>query len=301
MIVTPKAPLTLAALFADPTHAEGTQPDALRKALKGLDVGSRAWRLYVEVGDTLIEPLADGLSRVSLVIARREVAAFLRLVQAGEMDVPPPWQLVEALQQLRLPRPVCEHVPPYLFRALWKECAQRLYARKAVRSWLQQEAIPLVEWFVRSGQDATMDANRRRASWRFFEQCHKSWLYEPAHPHGRRCWPAVLRRFETGPFLVQELSTEAALYAEGEAMMHCVAAWVGDCLGDGTHVFSVRERRTGVRLATLALQADDELGWQIIELKGPRNAAVSTMVQELATMVAGWLAEFAPTDGDGRG
>ncbi|KAI5911970.1 PcfJ domain-containing protein [Azoarcus sp. PA01] len=113
-----------------------------------------------------------------------------------------------------------------------------------------------------------MDANRRRASWRTFEQCHENWRYEPARPHGRRRGPAVLRRFETGPFLVHELTTEAALYAEGQAMMHCVASWVGNCLGEGAHVFSVRERRTGARLATLALQADDERGWKIIELKG---------------------------------
>ena len=287
-------PLALATLFADPGQTEGLQLDGLRQALKSLGVESRAWRLYLETGEDLIAPLVNRLSRLDLDTARREVAAFLRLIQAGEMDVPPPRQMVEALNRLRLPRPVFEKVPPYLFRALWKACAQRVYALKPVQAWLSSDVIPLIEWFVRTRQDDHMDGNRRRATWSFYEEHWSDWLEKPACADGTRRWAPVLPRFETGPFLVQEISTEAGLHDEGVGMSHCVASWVGDCLAKDVHIFSIRDRKSAARLATLALQADDEQGWQLIQIKGRQNAAVPTMIEQLAMLLVTWLDEHVP-------
>lgn len=250
--------------------------------------------MYAELGDALIAPLSEHLSRLSPGLACREAAAFLRLIQAGEMDVPPPPELVEALTHLRLPQPAIEKVPAYLFRAIWKECAQRLYQRQAVTPWLREEVIPVVEWFVLAGQDAHTDSNKRRARWVSYVSDHDEWSNKRAEPNGTRSWQALMPRFETGPFVVQELTHETALYAEGAAMHHCVADWVGECLLEDVHVFSIRARRDGSRLATMAVSISNRGVWHIIQLKGPHNAPVSKLIDELAAIFEGWLNEFGP-------
>lgn len=290
---------SLLELFADPHECAQLTPDRLRERLKGAGVGSRALRLHAEIGDALVAPLADLICRSGRTDARQEVLAFLRLVQAGEMDVPPPRQMVAALSRLQLPRPTLGQIPPYLFRALWKETAQRCYRSEPVDGWLREEALPLIEWFVQTDQDASTDANRRRASWCQFEARWEDWAYSPGQPNGTRSWDAVMRRFETGPFLALELHSERALHEEGVAMKHCVADWVGMCLRDAVHIFSLRERKSLTRLATLAVSPNDTLGWQCVQLKGVRNAAVTGMVAEFAAMLLDQLDRCMPCIDEG--
>lgn len=285
---------TLLELFADPQDCKQLTPGQLRELFKRADVGSRAWRLYCEVGDALVAPLANLLRGVGRTVARQEVLAFLRLVQAGEMDVPPPRQMVAALTRLQLPRPMLERVPAYIFRALWKETAQRCYRCEPVDSWLREEAMPLIEWFVRNRLDEVMDANRQRARWQQFDQHWTDWAYAPGQPGGTRCWAAVMRRFETGPFVALELCDERALHAEGVAMSHCVANWTGKCMREAVHIFSIRERKTNSRLATLAVTPHDALGWQCVQFKGERNASVAGMVAEFAALLLDQLDRCTP-------
>lgn len=291
----PLPPPSLLALLAMPAAQAGAcaPSDATNEAFKREGINTRAKRLYLEIGDALIKPLAPHLSRLDKQLARREAVAFLRLIQAGEMDVPPPWELVEALGLLRLPQPAIEKVPAYLFRALWKECAQRLYQRQPLGDWLRTDAIPLIEWFVLTGQDHSMDANRRKAGWTSFARLREEWACESACADGTRSWPAVMKRFESGPFVITELNHERELHAEGVAMDHCVATWVGECLIEGIHLFSVRARRDGARLATMAI-APSGTGWEIIELKGPDNSKVSALINEFAAVFQSLLNDFAP-------
>lgn len=287
---TPCPPNLLALLSPLPDVAEGREDcPSLQEIFKHEGINNRARRMYHELGDALIEPLSSHFSRLDKTLARREVLAFLRLVQSGEMDAPPPRELVEALARLELPQPAIEKLPAYLFRAIWKECTQRLYRQEAVSEWLWDEAIPLVEWFILTAQDSHMDANRRRAGWTSFFNQWETWSQGSARPDGNRSWPHVMPRFESGPFLIQELNHEREVYAEGLAMQHCVANWVSECLTEGVHLFSIRARRSGERLATMAIAPLERSGWKIIQLKGPKNVDVSPLINEIAAIFEGFL------------
>jgi hypothetical protein len=293
MSIEPHA-FSLAALFAP----IGREPDRLsmgelKNALKSHGVGSRAWRLYTEIGDELFTPLLALLSGGDRERARVQVTAFLRLIQTGEMDVPPSRQLVCALCRIQLPERGLAELPPHLFRALWKECANRQYRGLPVDDWLDDEAIPLVEWYVRTGQATHDGANRRRDGWTAYVRRHHDWLYGTARPEGSRRWQPVLPLLEYGPFRVRELFDERALFAEGKAMRHCVADWVGDCLVDGTHIFSIADRRTGLRLATVALAPRGDGRWSIIEFKGVSNTSPPAAIEEVAMTIVYWLDEHA--------
>lgn len=291
----PLSPPSLLSLLAPSAAYEKpcAHPGEITEAFKRHGINARAKRLYLELGDALIQPLSFHLSCLTREYARREAIAFLHLIQAGEMDVPPPRELVEAIGRLQLAQPAIEKLPAYLFRALWKECAQRLYRQEALGDWLQNEAIPIVEWFVRTNQDRHTDANQRRASWNSFSQRWEEWAYGSARPDGTRSWPALMKRFESGPFLFMELHHERDLHAEGVAMEHCVGAWVAECLTEDVHLYSIRTRRGDERLATMAI-ARSNAGWEVIQLKGPRNQSVSALINEFVAIFLSGLHAFGP-------
>jgi hypothetical protein len=264
-------------LEGDPPAGADAQRAALRAALQSRGVSSRGWRMYLEIGDTLFEPLQPRMRRRRVHEAGRDGVAFLLLIQAGEMDVPPPRELVAALCRIHLPGQGLEALPAYLFRAAWKECARLAYGRDDIAQWLSNEAIPLFDWFLRTDQASQMDENRKRANWSSYVDRWNQWLDQPAEPDGERHWPALLPRMEYGGLVIAELCHEVQLFAEGEAMSHCVAICVGDCLRSEMHVFSISERRSGARLATLALSRTRDGGWEIDQIKGRCNQSVTPM------------------------
>lgn len=146
---------------------------------------------------------------------------------------------------------------------------------------------------MRTGQNAHDDANRRREGWASYVRRHYDWLYGKACQDGTRRWQPVLPLLEYGPFRVRELFDERSLFAEGQAMRHCVADWVGNCLVDGTHVFSIADRRAGGRLATAALAPQGDGRWSVVELKGVSNASVPPAIEEVAMTIVYWLDERA--------
>ncbi len=94
----------------------------------------------------------------------------------------------------------------------------------------------------------------------------------------RRGWDA---RAEGG-WAVEELATAAALYAEGDAMRHCVGGYVGRCEVGTSAIFSVR--RDGRRVATVEVEPRT---MALVQVRGPQNAPVDAAT---AGVVARWIA-----------
>lgn len=138
-----------------------------------------------------------------------------------------------------------------------------------------------------------MDDNRKRAGWAFYADRWAQWLDQPAKPDGTRQWPALLPRMEYSGFVVSELCHEKQLFAEGEAMSHCVASFVGDCLRTEVHVFSIADRRSRARLATLALSRTSAGNWEIDQIKAHCNESVATLsgVEEAAMALLQCIAD----------
>ena len=72
-------------------------------------------------------------------------------------------------------------------------------------------------------------------------------------------------------------------------MRHCVATFDESCLMGVSRIFSVREKKTGLRVATLSLEfVESHKGsfvWENDQLKGIENASVSLEICECADAV----------------
>lgn len=82
------------------------------------------------------------------------------------------------------------------------------------------------------------------------------------------------------PFEVVLLGSAEALCEEGQAMRHCALNLAADCAEGRSAVASVRDRRTGQRVAT-ALWRRGEAGWTLAELVGFANGPAPPLAQAL--------------------
>lgn len=94
---------------------------------------------------------------------------------------------------------------------------------------------------------------------------------------------------EYGHYAFHALTSAARLEEEGEALRHCVAIFAEDCTAGLLRIFSVRERKTGLRVATLALALADGGGgrwqWECDQIQGPGNSEVPARMVEAADAV----------------
>ena len=98
-----------------------------------------------------------------------------------------------------------------------------------------------------------------------------------------------MRRVEYGFYAFQALTTAAQLAEEGEVLNHCVGIFAGECLGGGMRIYSVRERKSGLRVGTFSVAlVEEESGrryWDYDQISGPRNAEVPARMMEAADAV----------------
>ena len=97
---------------------------------------------------------------------------------------------------------------------------------------------------------------------------------------------------ENREWIFLELTSSLALREEGDAMQHCVAGYDGDCYRGQSHIFSVRDAKSG-RISTLELRPKRSCrrqpgtrkgSWQyaIAQNRGVQNAAVSAACKTAA-------------------
>ena len=234
--------------------------------------------MFLDYGDDLLKPLGPLIRSRSAERNIRNAICFLRLVQAGEMDVAPQRELVATLCKIRLPAEGLEALPSHVFRAAWKECARRSYIGLDIVAWLDEEVVPVFNWYL-TEPDAFDHAEKGRqsAQWVTHRRRWRDWLDAPAAADGKRRWPGLVPGLRLGAFVVRELCDESGLHREAEAMSHCVDGYVGDCLLGVARIFSITDKRTGVRVATLSLEIDTMGNWVIGQVKGKRNADVTAL------------------------
>jgi hypothetical protein len=94
---------------------------------------------------------------------------------------------------------------------------------------------------------------------------------------------------EWGGYRFEALTTGEQLLAEGVAMQHCVGTFSDYCRKGLKRIYSVRQRKTGQRVATFSVEyADDGDGamvWRCDLLSGLKNAEVPKDVHVAADAV----------------
>jgi len=253
----------------------------LKRELMELGVNSRGWHLYTTYGYAMFVPLGQAWCDLECEDVRglNEVA-WLKILQACEMDVLPPPELVRSIKHWRIPGDLLEVVPPVFVRTAWKAAVAAQYNEDGIDYFVEAELIPLAQWFFITGSYRHIEPGQIKAGWNNLRRLRRESVLAEAKKLGQDDWPPIVRRYQTGAFDMVALSYEEQLAVEGDAMQHCVATYADRCRYEPIRIFSVRTRKTGTRVATLSLIEKKPGDWDIDQIKGPKNAAVEGRVWE---------------------
>lgn len=256
---------------------------AVKEKLTALGVNSRGWRLYLDYGYAMFTPLSPRWcdAMVEDVCGVNEVA-WLKILQACEMDVLPPPQLVHSIAQWNISGNRLDVIPPLFLRMAWKACVSAQYRAGGLQEFIDRELNPLAQWFFTSGAYKSVDVQQLKAGWGCMLRLRREHVTVLAREMGADDWPPVIRRCDSGAFTIAALSYRHQLVEEGDAMGHCVGEYTERCLVEPLRIFSVRVKKTGKRVATLSLVEKSRGVWDLDELKGPKNADVDRQIWQEA-------------------
>jgi hypothetical protein len=261
--------------WLDPASPDQADLGSLKRLLAERGVNGRGWRLCLDYGDALFSPLEEGFSPANLAYANGSNAvAYLRLLQACEMDVLPPPELVASLARWHLPSNQLSVIPPLFFRAAWKACVAAQYSEEGGNNFIETEVVPLASWFFSSGSYESINDTRLKAGWMTLMRLRREWFIAQARTLGEEEWPPILSSMVWDTFRFSALFSEAQLEEEGNVMGHCIGTYADRCRSELLRIYSVRHYKTGVRVATLSAKELRTGHWEIDQIKGPNNADV---------------------------
>lgn len=273
-------------LWLNPGQRKDTSVDLsrLKAELARQGINSRGWRLYLDYGDTLFSPLGRPWIHPDQTFASGPNAlAYLRILQACEMDVLPPLELVASMPMWRLPNDRLDCIPPLFFRAAWKAAVANQYAQLDFAEFIT-ELISVCSWFFATGTHETADVGLLKAGWPTLLRRYEAWLREQTRQVSIYSspvddeWNPYIRRVEWGLYRFQALTTAGQLREEGETMQHCVGNYADYCRAGVKRIYSVRERKSGPRLATLAIayitNRTGAMAWEFDQMSGLKNAEI---------------------------
>lgn len=255
------------------------ESNSLKIQLAAQGVNSRGWRLYLDYGYKMFAPL--GFDWADLACANElglSEIAWLKILQACEMDVLPPPQLVKSVPHWKIPDNQLALVPPLFVRLAWKACIAAQYQTDTMDDFIAKELIPLAQWFFESGTYKTATFADLKTGWASMQRLRREYADTVAHTCGADDWPPIIRRYESGALVMTALSYARQLIAEGAAMQHCVGDYAERCRHEPLRIFSVRNKKTGARVATLSVVEKTAGRWKFDQLKGPLNAEVDIQV-----------------------
>lgn len=100
-------------------------------------------------------------------------------------------------------------------------------------------------------------------------------------------WNSELSAYCDSAYEIWPLLDTTELQDEGKAMQSCVKAYDLLCAGEIARVFSIRHCASMNRIATaLIMREGAEMRWQLTEVKGPLNAPVAPLIEEVASRIA---------------
>lgn len=256
---------------------------ALRAALAAHGVSARGARLYLDYGDRLFAPLGPvWIRRDDCARSRASALAWLKLLQACEMDIAPPPAFAKAIAESCCPKSGLESIPAALFRAAWRGWSQASYGRQSAADFLRHEFKPVFQWALRR-QASGLDPNQARRGWAWLRKAWEDDRRLRALPPSHREWPTACPDAIFKGVRLIPLTNMAALRDEGKVMAHCIADYFwGNTLGKDAQVYSARDPRTLDRLATVALVLGDDGTWEIDDVKARSNRDAAPVVHAAA-------------------
>lgn len=274
-----------------PVPEGGVDLVALKAKLNAQGVNGRGWRLYLDYGDALFNPLSSlWLYADQPAGAIHNAVIWLKLLQACEMDVLPPPALVRSLPEWGLPGDQLALLPPLLLRAAWKACVAVEYVGGDCADFIAREIVSVAQRFFACGDYEQVNQQRLKSGWDALKR-----HYQP--PVARQiqsidtAFSSPVPRVEWGRYRFDALETVGALADEGGAMMNCIGTY-GERLSQQMLIaYSVRNRKTGTREATMTVAEVEPGRWVIDEIEGPGNTEASDEIVRAAFAVVRVLEE----------
>ena len=252
---------------------ESVDLGALKTTLSNRGVSSRGWRLYLDHGDAMFNPLRKNwFTKQAFPRQANAAVDWLCVLQACEMDVLPPHELVSSLGEWKLPGGQISAIPPLFLRAAWKATVLAQYADANATDFIRNELIPLAQWFFQSGTYKSAGPDRLKAGWEGLRRLRRESVKVEAQKLSGDDWPPIIRKFESGRFVMIALRNESELVEEGDAMDHCVGTFGDICKFQPLRIFSIQLKKSRLRVATLSIKEIKSGHWEVDQLKGPSNA-----------------------------
>lgn len=265
---------------------------SIKQRLAAEGVNARGWRLYLEYGDALFDALGQPfLNKDCPLTSSPNAIAFLKLLAGCEMDVPPPCALVATMRDWMIPGDRIEIVPVHFFRALWKATLLHDYGVSGdsirMQAFLRESLVPLAAWFFSTGRHLDIDSNKLKAGWLALQRDHQEWaLVELKAKEARKPfppeWPPFVTAVECGGLRFVALASDAALILEGDEMSHCIGGYGNRCRREMLRAYSVRDKKSGMRVATLTVTESKPGRWNIDVIKGHENNEVPDKILQSA-------------------
>lgn len=100
-------------------------------------------------------------------------------------------------------------------------------------------------------------------------------------------WDSKLSAYCDNGYEVWPLLDSTELQDEGKAMQSCVKTYDQLCAGEIARLFSIRDCDSMKRIATALIMREGEgMYWKLAEVKGPLNAPVAPLIEEVASRMA---------------
>ena len=272
---------------------------ALKEAFSRRDLSRRAWRLYLDYGDALFDPLKpDWLGDDKPLSTPERAARYLALLQVLESDLPPQAGFVRALLDWDIPGKRIESVPPRFFKAAWKRYTLAELQGNAA-DVMTEEITPVARWFINDASFLHENQNLLKAGWSsLLKACAEAHDDESADCPLDTDWFPIVRRIEIGPYRIVAILNQRDLVEEGNVMEHCIASYGQWFATELARPFSIRCRRTDARLASMVAHEYSAGVWRVDQVSGYRNTDVSSVISEAASAVVWSIEEAIAHDPD---
>lgn len=263
--------LHLCSLLADPDRpGRPNVPQRLKSQLRELGLSRAGWRLICRHGvrayAALIEGERDHESIVALAVAGAN------LIAACQRPGLPPVELMRQLGEIEDQNDTEDPlVPMPLLRAAW-DAARALPTRHARRAFAADAFARTVAWWRCVRDRPTIPPGIR---WAWFDARTRAWERRERALRMADAWQwtGPVAAFECHGVKVVPLESMVALWDEGLAMRHCVGgvAFAKACLAGTRRVYSLRDARSGRRLATASCVRKPGEAWREGQVAGFAN------------------------------